>query len=657
MSYRFYFQVFLVLAFLIRPLNSIAQEDTTDVGLSLESLLDMHVSSASKYEQTLRDAPASVTIITAEDIEHFGYHTLADVLANQRGFYISNDRNYNYAGVRGFGRPTDYNNRLLVLINGTAVNESTFLAAGIGSDLGVDLQSVDRIEIVRGPGSALYGTSAMFAVINIITRNAEGIDLSLETGSFGRKKLALLSGKEFANGFRFMLSGSLVDIDGQDVYVEYYDHPSTNNGRATDLDWERHYEFISTVGYKDFAFQIQSHNVNKGIPTAAWGVIFNDENTWTEDRATRVGLTFDRDLAADKNLFIRGHFNMYSFDGSYPYSDEGERYDSYEEGQSTWGGGEFRFRWDTNPAHRLVLGLDMLHHARVAYLYYDEFDVYTDFNAPFSVISLYAQSEYEALSNLVITLGGRHDYYSSAGHTVSPRIALLYKLSPQGSLKLLYGKAFRTPSAFELNYEEPISGFAQNMNLKPERIRTFEVVWEQEFSPVFSSTFSVFNYRLKDLIDTDINPADSLVHYVNTARVNASGVEAELQYRTPSGLHGFISSTLQRAQDSYTEETLSNSPFHLLKAGIVVPVRPNLFAALRLRHEGARKTIYESETPPFLLADVTLTTRHLFNVVAVSLQVRNLFDTAYSYPGGFEHEQATILQDGRYFIGKIDVSF
>ena len=101
-----------------------AQQDALAIqDISLESLLNVRVSTASKYEQTAREAPAAVTVITAEDIERYGYESLGDVLASIRGFYTSYDRNYAYLGTRGFGRPTDDNNRILVLTNGLSTND------------------------------------------------------------------------------------------------------------------------------------------------------------------------------------------------------------------------------------------------------------------------------------------------------------------------------------------------------------------------------------------------------------------------------------------------------------------------------------------------------------------------------------------------------
>ncbi|MCK4591194.1 MAG: TonB-dependent receptor plug domain-containing protein, partial [Candidatus Latescibacteria bacterium] len=146
-----------------------AQETQQDIlDIQLEDLLNVKISTAAKYEQTISEAPASVTIITSEDIKRYGYRTLDEVLMSVRGFYTRNDRNYAYMGIRGFSRPGDYDNRILVLINGHTLNENVYGAPFFGTDLGMNLDTIERIEIVRGPGSAVYGTGAMFAVVNVI---------------------------------------------------------------------------------------------------------------------------------------------------------------------------------------------------------------------------------------------------------------------------------------------------------------------------------------------------------------------------------------------------------------------------------------------------------------------------------------------------------
>ncbi len=131
-----------------------------DIG-SLDSLLNIKIDAAAKYSQSIREAPASVTVITAADIADYHYQTVGDALGSVRGFYLSYDRAYLYLGVRGFSRPSDYNNRILILLNGHTMNENIFDFALIGTALGMHLNNVERIEIVQGPGSVLYGSRAI----------------------------------------------------------------------------------------------------------------------------------------------------------------------------------------------------------------------------------------------------------------------------------------------------------------------------------------------------------------------------------------------------------------------------------------------------------------------------------------------------------------
>src|SRR5438552_4446106 len=129
-------------------------------GMSIEDLAKLKVDTvygASKFLQKAADAPASVTVITADEIQKYGYRTLVDILRSVPGFYVIYDRNYTYVGVRGLSRPGDYNARILFLLDGHRVNDNVYDGGYVGTEFPVDVDLIDRIEIVRGPSSSVYG--------------------------------------------------------------------------------------------------------------------------------------------------------------------------------------------------------------------------------------------------------------------------------------------------------------------------------------------------------------------------------------------------------------------------------------------------------------------------------------------------------------------
>ena len=290
------------------------QEDTLtpkysdDVSnFSLDSLLTVPVKSASKYWQDIMDAPASVTIITSQDIKDYGYKTLYDVLQHVRGLYLSNDRNYSYLGVRGFSRPTDYNNRILVLINGHRMNENVYGSVDFGNGNYPDLSTIEQIEIVRGPGSVLYGNNAMFAVINIIPKSGAGINalnIKADYGSWQNERLTMSYGKEFDNGLDLLISANAGGIKGADLYYPEFNSDSTNHGVAQNLDGERYFGFFSTVKMNDFKLSTYFTSRRKDIPTASFGTVFN-KLSYSNDSYSFIDLSYDHDVSDVSEFMVR----------------------------------------------------------------------------------------------------------------------------------------------------------------------------------------------------------------------------------------------------------------------------------------------------------------------------------------------------------------
>ncbi len=279
-----------------------AQEAGNSSPLSeLEQVLNTEISTASRYGQKTSEAPSSVSIITAEDIARFGYKTLADALNSLSGFYCSYDRNYTFMGARGFGRPSDFNNRIRILLNGHSIYEAMDGTTFAGSELAFSLDAVERVEVVRGPSSALYGTGAMFAVINIITKDCktvEGLIASSSTGSFGSREVAALFSKRLSTTSSFMVSGRVADNDGQSLYFKEFDLATSNHGLAERRDWENGHALVASAKFGDFGIETMYSSREKGIPTASYETIFNAEQSRSADVYGFVDAHYSRRLTA-----------------------------------------------------------------------------------------------------------------------------------------------------------------------------------------------------------------------------------------------------------------------------------------------------------------------------------------------------------------------
>ena len=288
--------------------------------LSLEKLMRIdagRVFGASERSQPVTEAPTSVSFITAEDIARYGYRTLADILHGVRGMYISDDRNFSLLGALGFGKPGDYNSRILLLVNGHRVNDNVFGQAEIGAEFGLDAANFERVEIIRGPASSLYGDSAFFAVVNVITRTGGSIDGgsgSYQAGSHGTQLVRGTVGDTLSNGLDFALSGSVLQSNGvQRLYFQEYDTPDTNHGVADGLDGEQAQQYYGRLAYRGFTLTTAYGDRRKDVPTASFGTVFNEQEhpARTNDRHTLVDLDYARSIG-DARVSIRGSYDRFT---------------------------------------------------------------------------------------------------------------------------------------------------------------------------------------------------------------------------------------------------------------------------------------------------------------------------------------------------------
>ncbi|MBI3260532.1 MAG: TonB-dependent receptor [Ignavibacteriae bacterium] len=621
-----------------------AQDNQQDI--SLDSLLSIPVNSAVKSWQKVKETPASVTIVTDKDIARFGYRNLEDVFSSVRGFYVSNDRNYSYIGVRGFSRPTDYNNRILLLINGQTVNEPIYGGAPMGFDFPINMEVIERIEIIRGPGSVAYGTGAMFATVNVVTKSGKtynNIVLSGEIETLGQKRIAGTFGKEISD-VSVALSANFAQNTGQSFYFKEFDTDSTLGGKTPkSADVEKYFSVTSLLEYKNLQFQSVYNFREVHIPTAPYGLIFGDSRTQTTDSYATAELKFNQELSVDKTLMVRAFYHRYYYTGTYPYT----TYVSDEITNSNTIGTELLFKWDISVSNRLTVG------AQYQNVFTAHLDLTPDENRilnihlPFQVYSLYAMDEHQITDEIAVNLGFRIDEYSAGFSALSPRAAVIVNPTASSTLKFLYGSAFRSPNIYETNYEDVPTMTKANHSLKPENINTLEFVAEQQIGEEFYVVGSLYRSTIKDIIVQNISDVDSFLQFQNISSNTATGFEIEVNAKLSKGISMYSSFNYQYATDSSTKTTLNNSPSVLLKFGISQNIPFALTAAADFHYETARKTEHDTETKPFFLANLTISSVPIFGHLKLGAQIRNLLNTEYSYPGGQEHRQQSITQDKR----------
>ncbi len=668
-------QVLGVCALLLMPSSPDAWADST-VAISqsadildlpieeLRSIQVVTVSGASSYQQKVTEAPSSVSVITADDIQKFGYRTLADILRSVRSFYITNDRNYSYAGVRGFNRPGDYNTRILLLVDGHRINDNVYDSAEIGTEFMLDVDLIERIEIIRGPGSSLYGSNAFFGVINIITKagkDVSGVEVSTSAASFDTYYGRATYGRENPSGLKVLLSGSSYGSKGtQNLYYPEFDTPANNNGIANNKDGDRFKSAFAKITFQDFTFEGAYGYRKKGVPTASFGTVFNDSANSTIDEHSYLDLAYRHNYGHESSVLARIYYDAYNFTGNYALN-----YPPITVNRDTatgrWWGGELRYTGIFFEKDKVTVGAEYQDNIRQDQANFDLVPYYLNFDIKKDshLWALYAQDEYRMFDTVLLNIGVRHDYYSTFGGETNPRLALIYSPFDKTTFKLLYGTAFRTPNVYEFFYDDGATQKA-NPDLKPEKITTYELVYEQYLGSYVRSSLSAFRYRIKDLITSITDPADGLFQFENVNRVEATGGELEVEGAWPNGMRCRISYTYQKATDMSTGELLTDSPEHLAKINVVLPVYKEwLFADPEVQYTSRRKTSAGNYADDFVVANLTIFGRDLAKGLDASVSVYNLFDKKYGDPtaGPPQQIQDVIVQDGRNYRVKLTYRF
>jgi outer membrane receptor for ferrienterochelin and colicin len=631
-------------------------QDKLATDLSLDSLLNTHISAASKYAQTAAQAPASVTILSSDDLRNGSFRDLQDVLESVRGFYSSDDQNYPYLGTRGFGRSGNLNNRLLVLVDGHTLNEPIWGSTPIGRDLPLSLEAIDRIEIVRGPGATVYGSNAMFGVINIVTRRGQDIDGLVVSGriaSGGLRQGEITAGNSFAEG-RGSAAISALASTANGARRSYAEYP----GVLSTIDSEERIGTVASLTWGKASARTGYRKREKAIPTGSYGTDLADPRNETVDENLWFEFGFPIRHSAHLQSAIRVFGDRYRYNGTFAF-DSGLPFKL--EGVSASAGAEALITFEPLSWYRATTGVEIRRAFQIDYQETAPDGTQSSYSGPFSAVSAFTDHEIQLRRGLTLTGGARIDARQRFPAAFSPRLAIVVQPRDATTLKLLYGEAFRAPSPIEAEITSGV--YLANPDLRPEQIRSLEIELRERMGNGVSIEASVYQYHLTDLIDTEI--VDGFFNRSeNVDRVGAHGAELQADVKIARPISGRFGYAYQVGEDARTGGTLTNAPAHVATAELVGRHAAGLSSSVRLRHESGRGTLAGTSTRSFTRTDGQISYAPGGNGpaiakrgVRISLGITNVFDSPISHPGGPEHRQASLAQPGRAASLRLDWRF
>jgi outer membrane receptor for ferrienterochelin and colicins len=514
-------------------------DDTTD----LQSLLsETVVVGASRSAEISSTAPAVTTTLTAQDIRRYGIHSIDEAIDFlSLGAATSSTLRSADIGSRGVLIPRDQGSHFLLLINGHAVNEALYGAARFERGAGIPIELVDRIEVILGPGSVLYGSSAMLGVINVITKSArdfKGTHVVVESEVLKSWRGAAGGGYEFplfgqtakvALELEYYQQDGRLRVGPQDEGISVYTqkpwafspHGTPTGiwgGTARNSYYTRVPSGLLTFRLENFELDLRASTYKRSTPFNRDYIQpesdFDDPDNYEIDRSVYFDARYKLPVSAVTTMMTRLYGDTFDYRRFGDVSAAGPactfdvttcRKSTF--GASRWGGAEIQatFDWFKGGDFVTMLGAD----ARARYVL-TQLDMHNADNgaviastdgvlrAPDRVFAAYAQQTWSPARGLALNGGGRFDFDERFGQRFSPRLAASVRSWQGGTLKVIYSEAFRAPS-----WQESASAAGNRIpaeGLRPETVRSIEAALDQKLG-AHRLLFGVFRSWWNDLVE------------------------------------------------------------------------------------------------------------------------------------------------------------
>jgi iron complex outermembrane receptor protein len=507
------------------------------------------VVTASKVPQSIMEAPASMDVITSRDIERLGLRNLGDALFLFSGIDIIDVTTSQIFSPRGLNGK--FENSALVLLDGHPYYD----IMGQVEPAKISLSNVERIELVKGPGSALYGANAFTGVINIITKSpydykVDGTKVTGGRGNWETQKEELVFSKQkrdLGNLFTFW----------------HYSTFAAGTHRISDNDDREDYNVFDKIIYKDLVISMGYNTEDSGKPGTVYMPLRVDR---VAAQTGFVHLDYRYRVSPFMDVKLR---TQYYGDNLRMHSEDIDYMTGASLGVRDTGSNNYRVNFELQgdyqvlPNNLIIIGAESR----------DENVDGVYFGGTQRMLNrgVHLQDEWRPVNRLSLTLGGRYDKPTAYEENFSPRVSAVYTINDRAVWKSSYGEAFKAPTFTSLFVDTWEYGgwihFAGNPNLKPERLKTIDTSLLYSFSDSLKANLSLFYTDTRDaivqtgeILPGGINGLYQETSFTNLGEAEIRGGEFEVAYRVASFLRTIMTYSYQDAKDKATDTALVYAP-------------------------------------------------------------------------------------------------
>lgn len=654
-------------AFAARADDSTYEQARKLLPLTLDELMAVKVSISTQTKQEVATAPSVVTVITADDIRATGTTNLMEILQSVPGIYVRANQ-FGFKPLISFRGAAG--THALLMVNGAPAKDLVW-SPGIFWK-GLPASAIARIEIIRGPGSAVFGSDASAGVINVITKTAEGItesEAGVRMGSFDTRSGWLQHGTRW-NGFDIGLTAEFSDTDGHRPMIGA-DAQTAQDARTGTLaslaparaDYGWNSQDIRFSMARDHWRLLADYMRHGDIAIGLTGAGALDPRTRASDSQYGLALLYDNaSFARDWGLNAEVRYRDMEYSSGNGFYERPPGYQDSANPATTYPAGfinrmrsaERRLNFEASGLytgfrnHALRLG--------GGYVLQDLYRVEQQINkglgpdgavlpaggplvdvsdSPYAfapekarkIAYLFLQDVWSFAPGWELTAGARYDRYSDFGGTLNPRLALVWRGTERLTTKLMYGQAFRAPSFLELY--ALTSATKPNPNLDPERSKTWDLAFSYAATPDLRLGMTLFHFAQADLISIDATNA-----YQNIGDNTTRGIEFEAHWQLSETLR--LSGNLTHRRQSNLAYSTASVPDDEAYLRIDWAFRPRWNWNLQANWTGERPGPASDPRKPLrahTLADTTITYLH-DRRWEFAASVRNLFDVdAWEYTG------------------------